>query len=358
MPHLLVLGDSILWGQGLEERYKPTRLLADAWASAASAAVTISRFAHSGAMIWREDPPHGANGCPPELMSAPPPFAATLPVGDDEVRATLGCGAPDDRDRDGEIPRSEPYILRQILDARRELTTDPDLVLVDCGINDTRLYNLVLPGKDTAAVVARARSLRPFMRFALRSVTDAFENARVIVTGYYPVVAGGSRHRKLYHFGVDVLRAAGQVVADSIANALHPDHIIAVSQHDTIVRIPTYNPVKHYFDELVERNASWVTAIHDTIHSVIGELGLGGRIGLAIPRFGDDEVLFGRDTLLWGGTDDQVRDERDRIAATSTELTPYDRLVTRVASVGHPNVRGAKRYAEAVIRAAGDLEVF
>ncbi len=133
----------------------------------------------------------------------------TLP-GDAAIRRSRACEpTPALRDASGEIPDEEPYLLRQILDARALLpNTAIDLVVVDMGINDTEIFNLVLPGKSLAAVVERVRSLAPRVRYALEKLGSTFPGARVLVTGYYPLVSKESDLSEVFQFANAVVDAA------------------------------------------------------------------------------------------------------------------------------------------------------
>jgi hypothetical protein len=358
MLNLLVLGDSILWGQGLREEDKLTRRFADAWSEARNADVSVARYAHSGATIWREPRPPG--GAPPELVRTPPVFERTLDVTNDELEATPACRDVAFRDREGEIPQSEPYLLRQIADARREIGPDVDLVLVDFGMNDTNIYNLVLPAKERDAVVARGRSLAPRMELALRRLREAFPSAPVIVTGYYRVVSGASNPRRLRSLSLEIAVAAGQNVLDAIRDILFGEAAEQLARFEALQHIDFVDPVADYFRDVARRNEEWVAAIHETISGAIARVDP-HRIRLAIPDFGPEHAIFTTDSLLWPGLDgdDPMRRTRNRIAdARSSEFSFYQRTIVRLASTGHPTEAGARRYADAIRRAATELGLF
>src|SRR5258708_23663543 len=117
MPSMLVLGDSILWGQGLAEQDKCTAYLRDAWSHASGAPIDEYRFAHSGADIWDD----GQSGILAPLNPSPPVFPAVLPCDKAILSRRPSQPTPAERDAVGEIPADEAYLLRQILDARAAL---------------------------------------------------------------------------------------------------------------------------------------------------------------------------------------------------------------------------------------------
>lgn len=51
-----------------------------------------------------------------------------------------------------------PFTIRQVDKARNELDAPPDIVIVDGGINDVNVYNIVLPFKSRHILLARTRS--------------------------------------------------------------------------------------------------------------------------------------------------------------------------------------------------------
>ncbi len=73
---------------------------------------------------------------------------------------------------------------------------DIDLVLVDGGINDVGVSNILFPppiGPDPAALSSEtARCCGDRMRGLLMDVARLFPNARVVVGGYYPIVTAES----------------------------------------------------------------------------------------------------------------------------------------------------------------------
>jgi glycerophosphoryl diester phosphodiesterase len=155
---VLVLGDSVMWGQGLTPAKKFYSIVQEWLKGVVQRDVNVTVMAHSGASI--------------------------LPV---EESAT-GC--------DGEVNISWPTINTQRLDAAlkyRRAGIDPrqvDLVLVNGGINDVGASNLVNPFFRSSEIKQGAEKYcYSAMRDLLLEIADTFCNARIVVTGYFPIIS-------------------------------------------------------------------------------------------------------------------------------------------------------------------------
>src|SRR5437588_2120897 len=110
---MIILGDSIMWGQGLQDQDKFWVKTQNAITSQFNTTVIPHLYAHSGARIIRagDDPPDPTPGAWNVLW--------------------------------GEIPTSPPSILAQLAKAQADLPAchagQPCLMLVDGGINDLSL---------------------------------------------------------------------------------------------------------------------------------------------------------------------------------------------------------------------------
>lgn len=152
---LLVLGDSVMWGQGLEEGQKFYHITRR-WLEGVLDGRRVNApkvKAHSGATIL---PKQGEGG---------------------------KCH--------GEVNFSSPTINAQLDEAAAEYADlkSVDLVLLNGGINDVGAFNLVQP--SFGELKAR-RGANDFcyvaMKALLRKAVRTFPNARVVVTGYFPLI--------------------------------------------------------------------------------------------------------------------------------------------------------------------------
>ena len=158
--NMLAFGDSIMWGQGLTDGLKFGTLVKN-WVDAnlPGRGVTFQSFAHSGAVI--------------------------LP---DSVQDAAGIFG-------GEVPASYPSIHGQLSRALATLVTrgitpaDIDLVLLNGGINDIGVVNILNPFASTASIRELTRdSITDRMNFLLPTAAGMFPNAKFVVPGYFPIV--------------------------------------------------------------------------------------------------------------------------------------------------------------------------
>ena len=203
---MLILGDSIMWGQGLPEGAKATALVAKTIGQKQRVDVTQARYARSGADTWdaNETLLQDLSPFPREL----PPILAALDEGT-IVGSGAVLGTQTARDAIGEVPDTRPFILRQILAARADLQAESvDLVLVNGGINDVAVPNIVLPYKSARLLQKRTRSYAGHMAATLDRIHAAFPAARIVVTGYYPIISAASEIGRILDFSTElVLRA-------------------------------------------------------------------------------------------------------------------------------------------------------
>ena len=162
---IVVFGDSVLWGQGLEEDKKIHELVKVGIQKRLPAAkVVITSMAHSGAVIGFNDVGVEDTKTHPRLSNA---------------------GEPN------EVNWSYPTILQQVASFDNHPGT-VDLVLVDGGINDVNVRRL-LPSVDDAKLSDLIDThCRVHMVRLLDRIAHKFPNAKVVVTGYYPIISEAS----------------------------------------------------------------------------------------------------------------------------------------------------------------------
>ncbi|MDO9021355.1 MAG: metallophosphoesterase [Deltaproteobacteria bacterium] len=348
---VLVLGDSILWGQGLAEEQKTSTLVCRELGRSLGEPVTIHRFAHSGADVWDD----GQRGVIAAMNPDPPPFERPFAVSDEIVRSTRGpARSPAARDASGEVPLEAPYLLHQILDAAEEIPGgDVDLVLVDAGINDTEVYNLVLPFKATESVVLRGGSILSRVRFALDRLGKAFPRAKVVVTGYYPVVSEQTDLDELLPFARRVGKAAleeGLERGRRLLGLGEPEAGL-----ESMSDFQFLDPFGKLRRSLAERCLRWTEAVHGSLRRATSDWDAGRGVGLFVdPAFGPEHAAFAPETLIWRFDQGNPLDPRAAARARwcdERNVRGFDRLIIECASMGHPNPEGAARYADRIVRA-------
>jgi lysophospholipase L1-like esterase len=152
---MAVLGDSVLWGSGLEEEQKLWSLVRR-WLEENGESVRVRVLAHALAVVERD-----------AVKDAAPPVW-------------------------GEVRYRYPSITYQALEDPR-LGDDPEaigLVLVNGGINDLGPLNLVNPWRSPRWVREQAAEhCGRKMRHLLLGLLTRLPEAQVVVTGYFPIVS-------------------------------------------------------------------------------------------------------------------------------------------------------------------------
>src|SRR5690242_18756800 len=143
MSTLLVLGDSVVWGQGLAEERKTAAILARYLGA------EMKMLAHSGAKIG--------------------------------VRDSYSVAMPS-----GEVPCFFPTILQQ-LKSFEENADAVKWVLLNGGINDVEVQRVFNPMVPQYELELHTRNFcgRDF-QIVLRQAARRFRRARLLVLGYYP----------------------------------------------------------------------------------------------------------------------------------------------------------------------------
>ena len=285
--YMLVLGDSVTWGQGLRSEQKMHSLVLDARKAAGPTRSLL--LAHSGAVIGQ---------------------GATF------SKATC----------DPEVPTAYPTIAQQS-DAAPD--QDADLVILNGGINDIDIRYILNPFTDHRDLADTTRIFcGQQMRWLLERVLAKFPRAKVVVTSYYPVLSEASDFDLLPEFTL----VAGMPVRPLFT--FRPEHLVL----DKIVsncRI---------FDE--ESTA----ATRDAVESFASTR----RVFFARPPFTPEHAALAPDPWLFGirrGTlapQDPIAAER-HVACDKCEKDLLQREQCYRASAGHPNVEGARRYAQAIL---------
>ena len=327
--NLLVLGDSILWGQGLKTEHKSWYLVKNWLEESQHVPVRERIHAHAGAVI-------GSAG-------VAPPRSLTVY---------------------GEINSAWPTLNDQIDDAIRVIgdTSQVDLVLVDGCINDVNARSFLNAGNRSPLIEALTQEKcgAPVENLLTR-VASSFPNAHIVLTGYYPVISEKTS-RDLF------MRA----LAKRFYAALSPE-----------ARRPSD---KEMFERLTAISNTWYEASNRALTAAVARTneqlvarGSRQRVSFARIPFRPEHAFAARESRLWGfdattirkmlalftfgkvslPTNDEVSSRRwsmcqDFFRKQPDETDAQKRarkdslLVCRLASIAHPNRKGAVMYADAI----------
>ncbi len=325
--NMLVLGDSVLWGEGLKTEHKSWYQV-KTWLEANTGRVVIERIeAHSGAVIEAKDAT--------ESMTA----------------------------EDGEVNLASPTVSQQTDRALRHYTdgSKVDLVLVNGCANDIGSQNL-LNAAITTDEIRRLTEAKcgPPIENLLRKITSSFASAHVIITGYYSFFSEKTRN--------DFFMRA-------MARRFFKDNPGAPKMSSKIT-----------LERLTANSKEWYEASNRSIAAAVAkvnaELGLRDsrpRVVFAQIHFLPEHSFKAPETRLWGfnpspfkrllvllsfgrvqlETNDERRKQRNRSCdefyrrqASDTRDQKKDRenrrLTCRYAALGHPNRKGAIFYAQEI----------
>jgi len=290
MKSLLVIGDSVVWGQGLAHKHKTASILAG------HLGAEMTMLAHSGAKIGIRDS-----------------YTVTMPS--------------------AEVPCFFPTILQQL----QEFNGDPatvDWVLMNGGINDVeiqRVFNPMIPQYEIELHI-RNYCVRDLLAI-LQLATQKFLNARILVLGYYPALSHLSRAEgveSLYSL-VHGVKFAPLFHADLFRNEL-VEHCLRFWKLSTgLFR----SAVTHVNREAGTKRAVFVDSGMEEANAAYAPESLLWECESNDPTKAPDDAVAERCAAyeLVGAGDLQKNQ-------------------VLLSAVGHPNVAGAARMAEQCIKAA------
>jgi lysophospholipase L1-like esterase len=284
---MVSMGDSVMWGQGLQANEKFDSLVA------ATLGAALDRVAHSGAVIDS----HGSRASP----------------------------------RSDEVPTARLSVREQCASYRNAPDT-VKLVLVNGGINDVNIVNILNP--VAGPLEGRVRSAcADSMLTLLREIVARFSNptCKILVLGYYAILSPNSDAA-----GVEGWLSLNGVTRPGFANAnARYDYVNSVvSRCKEFLTLSTQylgEAVRAVGDSRVRFVASGFNDDNALFaeHSLLWEFKLDGTFDPI------DPVALIRHTECQAAYPD-----------TGEFLI---REVCYRASVGHPNLRGAQRYRDQIV---------
>jgi hypothetical protein len=326
--NLLVLGDSISWGQGLRDEHKAWYQV-KTWLEDSTGRKVRERVeAHSGAVI----------GSPGDSGGNPVPSL------------------------DPEVNRGLPSVNNQIDNALRSYP-DPslvDLVLVDGCINDVdarRLLNAVNT-PDGIRELAHEKCGPPVEAMLTRIMTS-FPKAHVIITGYYPILSEKTESDLFMRALVKRFYSGTAPMKDKQLR----ERLIEISRE-------WYLASNQMLAGATKKVDAQSAAKGSRQQALFAEIAFLPEHSFAAPQsrlWGFDAsflrkllvILFlGRVTLK---TNDERRNQRRNSCKEIFKPPPHETkdqerarknriMLCQLAAIGHPNREGASMYAEAIGR--------
>ncbi len=329
--NMLVLGDSIAWGQGLKDEHKTWYLIKSWIEQNASREVRAMVEAHSGAVIGTT-----------ENSSVDPRTDYML---------------------DGELSRAYPTIHNQIDNALKSFP-DPslvDLVLVNGCINDVdsrRLLNAANTPDDIREF-AQAKCGPP-VEVLMNRIVNVFPSAHVVIIGYYPIITENTSN-DLFIRALSKRFYTPAAGTPRLNDKALRARLIAISR------------------EWYQTSDQLLAAAARKLDSQLVAKGSRQRVMFASAGFAPEHSFAATQSRLWGfdasalrkllvlltlgkvqlRTNDERRKQRGELCkiqfqkpekeTSEQSAIRQDRLLRcRLAAVGHPNRKGAAMYAEAI----------
>jgi lysophospholipase L1-like esterase len=324
--NMLVLGDSVLWGEGLKTEHKSWYRV-KRWIEENTGRPVIEKIeAHAGAIVEGDSIDNGLTTTDGEVNVA-------LPTIRNEVDRAL------QHYRDG---------------------SKVDLVLVTGCVNDIGLANLLnASGSAEITQLTEAKCSAPMQRL-LQKIMISFPNADVIVTGYYLLFSEKTRN-------------------DSVLRALARRFFKTDPAAAKLTR-------KESFNRLIDNSRAWHQASNKTLGEAVewanAELKSRGshkQVMFTDVQFAPEYAFGTRGTRLWGfdrslfrmvlvflsfgkillPANDDVRGQRNASCKAVFRRQPNESreqenerktrlLLCRYAALGHPNRQGALLYSNAI----------
>jgi lysophospholipase L1-like esterase len=320
---ILVLGDSIASGHGLKEDqkfYTLTKNWLETEVFQNKRAVNLKVKAHSG---------------------------TTLALHADVAKALEAAEVDEAEALHPEINVDFPTAEKQIDIAVREYGAgekEADLVIVTCGINDITTTVILDPfGDDEQLRRDIAKYCRDSMTDLLRKAGAAFPNAQIALVGYFPLVSPKTASGRFFNALLEVY---------DLPRPLKP-----------LANNPlTKQFFKIFHKKSARRSRLWVAESNRRFREAVAEF----NVGFEKPRAVfiespiTEENCFGtRNPLVFGmgkggRTEDPTYDERAvecRNVAPTLQNIPglkYSVPFCQISGLAHPNVEGARAYAEAI----------
>ncbi len=330
---MLVVGDSLVWGQGLREDQKFYSLTADWLRTAAFGRrreVNVKVKAHSG---------------------------ATFKFGPKDAEAYKKAGRDEGHAYPGEVNVAFPSMFKQVESAAAEyraagLSGGADLVMITGGITDITVEKVLDPYEDPAKLMPEIEKFcRDGMSEFLEHVGSHNPNARIAVVGYFPMISSYSSSGRVFNAWLYTLGIPS---------------FIRMIANNALFR-------KLFFQKLrkkaIARSKFWVAESDKNLQAAVDRFNakVGGSRAVFIKApLTEENAAEAPNTKLFrmkknGSVEDPVY--ADRKAACKTSLTDLKRSTgidwsikrCTMAAVGHPDPAGARAYAEATKQVLSNL---
>lgn len=305
--HMVVIGDSIAWGNGLHKENKSYYLVADWLQKQLDRPVDVTVYAHSGATISGS-----GESCTP-------------------IDPNLNSGCPTLMDQANGIQNAD----------------DIDLILVSGGINDVGVFNILNPTSVSDIVTERSKEIYGSMKDLLSTLSEKGD-AKIIVTDYYPIVTY-STEEKYFSMLNDLFDLRIQSVNNFVVEEARLNLISNSNTFQGLSHISLKNAVNDS-NNGGDRIALASIYFQDSNSYGASDTYLWKLVSLVPPKT-DDEFFENRTKLcdpidITKLFDKDFKINENWLKQVNPEV--IDNYVNYINAIGHPNQDGAKEYARAI----------
>jgi hypothetical protein len=253
----------------------------------------------------------------------------------------------------GEVPSSFPSVGQQaMINAPSALANagvnlnDVDLVLVNGCTNDVGIATILSPEVSDTVIANTTMKACSSVAKLLLDIHAKYPYAAIVLTGYFPIVTPSSDIHQLGPLAVSVGAIVGPAAAMLVGVPLDPaTTIVGLGISYEILR---QQLIGHSNTYIATSNAA-LTMAAATVNSQLR----GGWVTFVSPPFTDLTSYSAPASWLWpvpSGVTGRDEAYADRLQACSAAMLPTtgEQAKCVIASIGHPNVMGARAYATAI----------
>jgi hypothetical protein len=307
--HMVVIGDSIAWGSGLEQKDKYYYKVANWLQKRLKRPIEVAVLAHTGATLTK--PKDGENGgykfVNPELSSW------------------------------------DPTLLEQV--GNISSPENVDLVLLSGGINDVNVNTILNPLTNPSEIRTHCMNIEAPLRTVLVRLLDNCTKSKIIVTSYYPIISNDTTESSL-----DVFVNELQNLIPNSTEAKGLSLIKNLFGGKRIILMMSSN--SNIFDS--QSRLSIAKAVKQANQYSISNF-REKRIVFAPVDFPSNRSYGTNESWLWELTDQRANKGKPtndnkyefRVSLCKNVSCDGNEIVN---AIGHPNVEGADEYNRTVIK--------
>jgi hypothetical protein len=313
---MIVIGDSIAWGCGLDTKEKYHYLVADWLQNKLKRPVEVTVLAHTGATITKP--------------------AKIYPKKHKFIDPELGSWDPTLLEQADHIPNP----------------ADVDLILVSGGINDVEIGTILYPWDHTDVINFNCKVIGLSMYKLLIKLMEKCSNSQIIVTSYYPMVSKDTQKNALIVF-LDEL-----VLYDPDWIQHKPFALATICTTDGDIGLFADSTLNAFSENSAKFDSQSRNCLGDKIGGAVYDANTYSRTNFAKDRVYFASVDFptyrsyGTDgSWLWelinirngGKTNDHKYDYR--VSLCERYSCNWD---DKIQAIGHPNVYGDQQYYSSI----------